>query len=57
MIEILKIIAIALVVMFTVLSAKRLADNFNEWRYERKHRAYLRAREECKKEQERKFNK
>lgn len=53
MIEILKIIAIVLIVMFTVLSVKRLADNFNEWWYEREYRAYLRAREECKKEQER----
>ena len=57
MIGILKIIAIVLMVMFTVLSAKRLADNFNEWWYEREYRAYLRAREECKREQERKCNK
>ena len=53
--EILKIVAIVLIVMFTLFSARRLAVNFNAWWYEREHRAYLKSYEECKKEQERKF--
>lgn len=51
--EILKILAIPPLVLFTVFSIKRLVDNFDNWWYERQHKEYLEMREECRKEQER----
>lgn len=53
----LKIIGVLLITALGICLLRRLANNFNAWKYEREHIKYLRAREECRREQERKFNK
>lgn len=51
----LKIIGVLLITALGICLFRRLANNFNAWKYEREHIEYLRAREECRREQERKF--
>lgn len=51
----LKIIGVLLIIALGICLFRRLANNFNAWKYEREHIEYLRAREECRREQERKF--
>lgn len=50
---ILKIIGVLLITALGICLFRRLANNFNAWKYEREHIEYLRAREECRREQER----
>ena len=49
---ILKVMGVFLVVVFALCAFKVLSDNFNAWYYEKQYRAYLQAREACRKEQE-----
>lgn len=51
----LKIISILLITALGICLLRRLANNFNAWKYEREHIEYLKIREECRREQERKF--
>lgn len=53
----LKIIGVLLITALGICLFRRLANNFNAWKYEREHIEYLRAREECRREQKRKFKK
>ena len=52
---ILKIIGVLLITALGVCLFRRLANNFNAWKYERQHIEYPRAREECRREQKRRF--
>lgn len=48
---ILKIIGVLFITALGVCLFRRLANNFNAWKYERNHKEYLKLREECRREQ------